>query len=203
MDTSAGGSLTDGQLLERIRAGDESAFESLLSRHEPAMRARARRLVARRLGGRVSVSDILQEARLAAHERLPSFRPTEDGTVRGWLLKVIENRAISAARFHGRMKRDVQGGAGPGALSGLVAQEPSPSQAAHVTEMSETARRALAALPEDYRTILELTHVRGLTIRQAAECLGRSREVSKKLYGRAMARFGELVQRSRGERHAP
>lgn len=203
MDANGTGSLTDSQLLERIRAGDEAAFESLLLRHEPAMRARARRLVARRLGGRVSVSDILQEARIAAHERLPSFRPTGQGTVRGWLLKIVENRAISAARFHGRMKRDAQGVAGPGALAHLEAQQPSPSQAAHATEMSETAHRALAALPEDYRVILELTHVRGMTIREAAECLGRSREVCKKLYGRAMARFGELVQRSRGDGHGP
>ena len=41
--------------------------------------------------------------------------------------------------------------------------------------------------------MLRLTQFDGLTLREAAERMGRSREAVKKLYGRAMIRFTAVV----------
>jgi DNA-directed RNA polymerase specialized sigma24 family protein len=58
-----------------------------------------------------------------------------------------------------------------------------------------TPPQRTGGLPEDYREILLLTRAQGLTIREAAERMGRSLEAAKKLSARALARFGELLDR--------
>jgi len=200
------GEATDAELLRRIRAGDRDAFERLLARHEPAMRNRCRRLVAQRLKGRVSVSDVLQESRMAAVEGLRELVPEREGSVRGWLLRVVERKTIDAARAHGMEKRNVRrevSGQGRSRSLSLPATDPSPSEVAIAGELADASRRAMSALPDDYREILRLTRVQGLSLREAADVMGRSREAAKKLYGRALARFGELFERFTGERHGP
>ena len=184
-------------LLERIRGGDPAAFADLLARHEGAMQARARRMVSRRLRGRYSVSDVLQEARVAAFEGLRNFVPGPEGTVRGWLLQVVTLKAIDLARQHGAAKRsagrEVAQAERP--ESGTFPDPgPTPSQVAVAGEFQDAARRAMAGLPEDYRDVLRLTRQQGLSLRHAAECMGRTPEATKKLYGRALARFGELFE---------
>ena len=57
----------------------------------------------------------------------------------------------------------------------------------------------MAALPADYREILRLCREEGLTLREAAERMGRSREAAKKLYGRALVRFSTELSRVRRE----
>jgi RNA polymerase sigma factor (sigma-70 family) len=83
----------------------------------------------------------------------------------------------------------------------FVGHVPSPSQMAIAAETKEAARRALDKLPEDYRTVLRLLQEEQLDMDQAAERLGRSREATKKLYGRALSRFAELLHLPPGYRH--
>ena len=53
----------------------------------------------------------------------------------------------------------------------------------------------MAALSEDHREVLRLALEEGLSLRECAERMGRSREAMKKLYGRAVcalrARVGD------------
>lgn len=190
-------------LLERIRGGDPQAFADLLGRHEGAMQARARRMVNRRLQGRYSVSDVLQEARVAAFDGLREFVPVPGGTVQGWLVQVVTRKAIDLARHQGAAKRspvrelDRDHRPETGALPD---SGPTPSEMAVAGELQEAARRVLAELPADYRTVLRLTRQQGLPLHAAAECMGRSPEATKKLYGRALASFGEHFERLTGRR---
>jgi RNA polymerase sigma factor (sigma-70 family) len=62
--------------------------------------------------------------------------------------------------------------------------------------------RALGALPPDYREILRLVREEGLTLREAAQRMNRSREAAKKLYGRALFRLTEVFEKLQGEGHA-
>lgn len=193
----------DLALLERIRVGDSEAFAELLARHEDVMRGRAHRMVIRRLRGRYSISDVLQEARVAAYAGLPTFRPDTGGTVRGWLLQVVTRKAIDMARQQGAAKRtpgrEVDRDRRP-ETGALPASGPTPSQVAVAAEFQDFARRAMADLPDDYRTVLELTRQQGLSLPEAAACMGRSHDATKKLYGRALARFIELFEALSGRR---
>ena len=77
----------------------------------------------------------------------------------------------------------------------MRAADPSPSEPAGAAEEARAVNDALSLLPEDHRKILELVFHEHLTLREAGERMGRSREAAKKLYGRALAGLMELVRR--------
>jgi RNA polymerase sigma-70 factor (ECF subfamily) len=60
-------------------------------------------------------------------------------------------------------------------------------------ESRAAVRRALDALPPDYRSVLLLTRFEGLSLAEAAARMGRSREAAKKLHARALARLALLL----------
>ena len=193
----------DVALLERIRAGDEDAFRALFERHLPELSARIDRWLPARVRRKVSVSDVLQEAQIVAFRRLPEFvdRGLEDG-VRRWLLRVarLEVRA-AVQRYATTAKRAVGREVTRGdraATAEFAGREPTPSQLAVASETEDMARRALAALPEDYREVLHLTMEARLPPREVAALMGRSPEAVRKLYGRAVTRFTAEFERRRG-----
>ena len=60
-------------------------------------------------------------------------------------------------------------------------------------ELAHRAQRALERLSDDYRCVLRLVQVEGTNLREVAEVMGRSYEAVKKLYGRAITRFRDLL----------
>jgi len=186
----------DGDLIARIRAGDEQAFGVLFDRYLATLRAYLRDALPARLQARVSASDLLQEARMVAFARLSDFvAKGVDGSFRAWLLKIVELKVREAVRCHGATGKRAAGrelARGDRPDSALfVATGPSPSQAAMAGEARRRVREALRELSPDHRRVIELVRLEGLTLREAAERLGRSREATKKLYGRAMCRLTE------------
>lgn len=176
-----------------LRSGDPAAFDSLFERNAEALLARIRRLLPAAVRRKVSVSDVLQETRITAYEKRAAFEEGGEAGFRGWLLRIAELKAREAFRHHaGTAKRaagrEIQANEST-AFADLRAPGPSPSEVAMESERRQSVERALAALPEDYRTILVLTRFEGLSLADAATRMGRSREAAKKLHGRAMARF--------------
>jgi RNA polymerase sigma factor (sigma-70 family) len=194
----------DGALLARARSGDSRALALLMRRHEAALRARIRRLLPARLLRRLAVSDILQETRITAHERMGEFEERGEDSFRHWILAIAERKARREVQRHvgvhmRSLGREVtQGQRLP--TGQFVGGWPTASEVAMAEETAEMARRALAELSEDDQTILRLCREEGLAFREAAERMGRSYEATKKLYGRALARFAaSLGRRKRGQ----
>ena len=189
----------DAALVARAREGDERAFEALFERYM----ARIRRGIAHALPGavrrKISISDVIQEARIVAMRRVGDFEDRGPGSFEAWLSKIVEVKIHEAVRkYKGPAKRDIAREVDDGSTSrarNLPARGPTPSEVLVQKEDHAAAQRALANLPEDYREILLLTRAQGLTIREAAERMGRSLDAAKKLSARALARFGELLER--------
>jgi RNA polymerase sigma-70 factor, ECF subfamily len=192
----------DEALVERTLAGDERSFETLFGRHEPVLRARLRNVVSAPLRRKVSVSDILQEARLAAYQACASFEPRGDGSVRAWLLRIAELKAYEAIRrFTGVAKRNAareESGGSHGPAGQLVGREPSPVDGAIAGEFQAALIRAMSRLPDDHREILNLVGVKGMSFVEAGERMARSREAVRKLYGRALSSFTHFLAAERG-----
>jgi RNA polymerase sigma-70 factor (ECF subfamily) len=193
---------SEEDLLRALAAGDEGAFQALFDRHTEALRRRVGGWLPAAVKRKVSVADVVQEVNLVALRRFPEFEDRGDGAFRAWLLRIAQLKAKAAVRRHvGAAKRTAlrevsrphRLGTGEYAVEG-----PSPSEAAIASERAELVRRALAELPEDYREILRLTRERQLTLREAAERMGRPRERVKKLYGRAVDRFAKVFRRLEG-----
>jgi RNA polymerase sigma-70 factor (ECF subfamily) len=189
-------------LLRALAAGDERAFQVLFDRYAETVRRRVDAWLPAAVKRRVSVADVLQEVNLVALRRFPEFEDRGDGAFRNWLLRIAQLKAKAAVRRHvGTAKRTtLREVSRPHRMgTGEYAQHgPSPSEAAMASERMALVRRALAELPYDYREILRLTREQQLTLREAAERMGRPRERVKKLYGRAVDRFARVFRSLRG-----
>jgi RNA polymerase sigma-70 factor (ECF subfamily) len=188
---------SDEALLDRARRGDEEAFRSLFDRHRGLLEARVRRLLPPRLSRKLSVADVVQEARLLTFTKLPEYDP-EKGSFRNWLVGIGARKAREAARHYLRTAkraadREVTRGERVDTAN-FAGQGPTPSEMAVASELAERARAARETLPEDYSEILRLAHEEGLDLDEAALRMGRSREAVKKLYGRALCRFREVFR---------
>ena len=194
-------------LIRRFREGDEEAFRILLERHVPAVQAQVGRLIPARIQRRVSVADVLQEARLVAFQRRADFEDRGAGSFRRWLLGIVRNKLHELVRRHDgaarrSARREVSRGqrADTAQFAGTL---PSPSQAAIAAELTRFARKALGTLPEDDQEVLRLVRTDGLNLKQAAARMERTHEATKKLYGRALSRFGRVFARMTGGSHGP
>ena len=192
----------DAELVRRFRAGDETAFRALHDRYGALLTERIDRRLPGRLRRKLAVSDVLQESLLAAHEAREEVRSTDEQAFRSWLLTIADNKVLDAVRrLEQTAKRDARREVtrvNRAETSAHAARQASPSQAAVGAELHSLAQHALRRLPTDYREVLRLAQEEHLPLGEAAERMGRSREATKKLYGRALAKFREEFERLGG-----
>jgi RNA polymerase sigma-70 factor (ECF subfamily) len=81
----------DSALLERLRAGDETAFDELVARHDAALRRVARTYVRTD----AAAADVVQETWLGVIRGLASFEGRS--SLRTWLFRILVNRARTRA----------------------------------------------------------------------------------------------------------
>lgn len=190
-------------LIRRFRAGDEEAFRALLSRHGGALSARIRRNLPAKVARRVAVSDVLQESCAVAFRKREHLEVRGADAFRNWLLGIVDNKVREAVRNHAQVAarsahREVS--RHDRVDTGLfVGRNGSPSRHAMQREEVELTREAMSRLPEQYRQVLRLTRLQGMTMREAAQNMGRSREAVKKLYGRAVVKLKTMYEEVRRE----
>lgn len=145
----------------RRPARDEAAealVHAVHHEHGRALLAYATRL----LGDRVAAEDVVQETLLRAW-RNPQVLTNGKGSTRGWLLTVARN--IVTDRLRARSARPQE-----------VAENPDrpPVQRDHAEAVvaSMTVLRALEALSEDHRGVLDQIYFQGRSLGEAATVLG-------------------------------
>jgi RNA polymerase sigma-70 factor (ECF subfamily) len=182
---------TDEEIVRRARAGDAEAMASLFERHLPTLRAVARRRLPAAMRAKVGESDVVQDAWLAAIQRLPEFEERGDGSFGRWLRQILEHKVVDEVRRHVEAasrdaRREIALRTGAEALVG-ASDHTSPSMQVANAEESAAVRRAVDDLPSAYREVVRLVHQEGLTLVEAGARMGRSAEAARKLYGRALA----------------
>lgn len=159
-------------LVVRLKAGDEAAYESLCRTHARAMLAVARRF----FGDTDDAADAVQDAFVSAFRAMRAFEGTAQlGT---WLHRITVNACLMAIRT--RARRPV------GPLSG--SQNLPARRGEGNADRDETCRRVRAAidqLPESYRVVVRLRDLDGLDTAQTAARLGTNEAVVKTRLHRA------------------
>ena len=84
--------VSDPELVERARRGDDAAFGMLVDRH----RAAVFRAILAALGSREGADEVAQEAFVAAYRYLRDFR--EDASFKTWLLSIAWRKALTHRR---------------------------------------------------------------------------------------------------------
>ncbi len=200
----------DEELAQRLRRGDTEALAELFSCH----RERLWKLVAfrlhPRLNGRVDADDVLQEAYLAAAERLGHFAENSSGSCFIWLRLVVLQTLTDLHRRHlGAQMRDAHreiplqfAPAGHSTSASLAAQFlgdfTTPSLAAMREEMAARLEIALDGMNPVDREVLALRHFEELTNQEAAEVLGLEEKAASIRYVRAVKRLKEILSATSG-----
>jgi RNA polymerase sigma-70 factor (ECF subfamily) len=195
---------TFDRLLTLARGGDGSALGQLLERYRVYLTVLARVQIGRRLQGKMEAADLIQETFLEAHRALRNFRGRGEREFTSWLRQILAATiAHQVRRYLGTKSRDVrlerklaeELDASSGALDrGLVAKQSSPSQRASNQEQASLLAAALDELPEDYREVLVLRHLEGLTFPQVAQRMERTLDSVEKLWTRALAKLRFLLR---------
>jgi RNA polymerase sigma-70 factor (ECF subfamily) len=191
------------QVLAHARAGDGPALGKLLERYRPYVTLLARLQIRRRLQGKVDASDLVQETFLAAHRDFAQFRGRSEPELAGWLRQILAARLGDLLRrYLGTQRRDVRLERELAAEldqssrvleRALVAPDSSPSQQAARREQAVLLANALGRLPEDYREVIVLRQMEGLSFPEVARRMGRTVNSVEKLWIRALPCLRRLL----------
>jgi RNA polymerase sigma-70 factor (ECF subfamily) len=191
-------------LLERARSGDGAARGALLERYRTYLLVLARAQIGRRLRGKVDAADVVQEVCLEAHRHFAGFRGDTEGALLGWLRQILGATLSNLVRrYYGTQRRDVRlereltadlDESSQLLGEGLAAPDSSPSHQASRREQAVVLAEALGHLPADYREVLVLRHLEGLSFPEVAARMGRSVEATKKLWARGLDRLRRALE---------
>jgi len=156
----------DRELVDRWQAGDTSAFESLIRRHE----RRVFGLLLRMLGDPQEAEDVAQETFLNLHRHGHRFRSQSRFST--FLYRVAVNAALNRRRSLGRRRARTEALERRQEAGDDLPQSPrGPEDAAAGSEIQVRVQRAIVALPEHLRMPLVLFDIEGLSYSDVADVL--------------------------------
>lgn len=156
---------TDQELIEKARAGDAKAMDTLLARHEQ----RVYRFGLRMCGNEDDARDVLQETLLAAFKNLSTFRG--DSQISTWLYQVARSFCIKQRRrregepAHHEAIEATE-------VKKLASDVSEPDSRTHARQVGQVIQAAMNTLQDDYREALVLRDVEGLSAEEAAGVVG-------------------------------
>jgi RNA polymerase sigma-70 factor (ECF subfamily) len=194
---------THERLLARARAGDDGALGTLLEQYRAYLLLLARLELGCRLQGKADPVDLVQEAFLEAARHFRTFRGSSEPELAAWLRQILATCLTHLVRrYYGtgardvRLERPLADGSDRSSAAvdrGLVASQSSPSQRASRREEAVRLADALEALPADYREVIVLRHLEGLSFPEVARRMGRTLDSVEKLWVRALARLKQAL----------
>lgn len=171
---------SDGTLIERVAARDETAFEELYRRYARAVLG----LAIRRLGDRQAAEEALQETFMAVWRSAWSYRP-DRGAGGAWLYAVAGNSIVD--RYRARSKA-------VGEPPERVSLERGPEEHAEASFVAWRIHRAIEDLPVSERRVLELAYWSGLSQSEVSNRLGVPLGTVKTRTRTALARLADVLE---------
>ncbi len=195
-------------LLHSARRGDAQALGKLLVWYLNYLTILAASGLDRRIRRRVSPSDLVQEAMLAAHRDFGDFRGHSQGELLCWLRQILINTLHRAVAQHVKAgKRDVrrevslehvtqQLEESACKLANLVpARGDTPSAALLAQEEAVALANQLSGLPSQYRDVIVFRVLQGLSFEEIGEQMGRSAGATRMLWLRALQVFKPIMEK--------
>ncbi len=183
----------DSALVERLRAGDESAYDELVRATAGPLLAVARRM----LGREDDAQDAVQTAYLNAFRAMEGFDGRSQlGT---WLHRITVNACLMKLRSARRKPERPVSDLLPRFLADghhenpPGAWNPPPGDGIEAEETRALVRAKVEELPTDYRVVLLMRDVEGLSTDEAARALGISPDAVKARLHRARLALRTLL----------
>lgn len=189
--------MDDVELVDRLRAGDESAFASLVRQYQP----RLLRLAEATVGSRAVAEEVTQETWLAVVRGVERFEGRS--SLKTWLFHILLNRARSALSREQRAGRPDEGVELRFDKSGAWASPPEP-WADRVDERlaaEHLAARVQALLPklsEGQREVVVLRDLEGMPPDDVGALIGVTDGNQRVLLHRGRTRLRHLLAEEMG-----
>jgi RNA polymerase sigma-70 factor (ECF subfamily) len=155
---NAVGAEDEPALVERVRAGDAAAFDTLVGRYLP----RAFAVAFRVMGQKEDAEDLVQEAFMAVLQRIDRFEAGRPFAP--WFFRLLVNRGLNARKARAlRVVDEIPETAANPAVG--------PDRDAERAELNDRLRLAMLTLPERQRLIVEMFELEGFAGPEIAEIL--------------------------------
>lgn len=177
----SGNRLIDAALVRQAQEGDEAAFEAIVRRLDPMLRA----WFVSRVGQRAAVDDLVQNTLLRLHRSLPDLKDPERLQAFAMKAAMFETQDYYRGRYGPREYL-----ADPDALSRW-------SEAIPEADLRLDAEQALSLLGEKARTILEMREY-GYRYAEIARALGMTEAAAKMQVQRALRRLRKALEEPPG-----
>jgi len=189
----------------RLRAGDTEALAELFSRERERLWRIIHFRLAGPLRGRLGPEDVLQEAFIAARQRLPHYANSPATSPFIWLRMIVNQTLVDLHRQHlGAQMRDaarevsIDHAPYPQATSASVAIQlvgvfTSPTGAAARADVFSLVQAAIEQMDPIDREVLALRHFEELSNSEVAEALGIEQKAASIRYIRALRRLKEIL----------
>ena len=200
-----GGAGEDPDVLERLRSDGQQTLADAFTAHKERFWSLVSFRMHHRVAARVDVDDVLQEAFVAANQRLEHYLREPSFSLFIWLRMIVAQTLIDVHRRHmGAEMRSAQREvsiASPRfpqttsvSLAGhLISDETSPSGAVVRDESAERLAAAIETMSDLDQETIALRHFEGLTNSETAEVLGLSVTAASNRYVRALSRLKEIL----------
>jgi RNA polymerase sigma-70 factor (ECF subfamily) len=184
----------DQELLAKAQAGEMSAFETLVQRHQDRIYGLALRMTR----SEADAAEIAQDTFLSAYQHLGEFRG--EAAFGSWVHRIAANRALMRLR-HRRVVEQAEGELqGPDFTErGSLAEYPQSDWSRRADEkvldreLGEMIQRASDQLPEGYREVFLLKDMEGLSYEEIAEMMQISVPAVKSRLHRARLALREAI----------
>jgi len=187
----------------KARQGSFTALGQLLDHYRDYLLRMANEELNSDLAPKLGPSDIVQETFLDAARAFPRFMGKTDGELKAWLRQILLAKLRDNERHYLHcQKRDVSrevsihDPAHCAAADRELSSRANENERPFLFEDCESVRHALAKLPADYRRVIEMRHFANASFETIGKSLGRSAEAARKLWCRALERFGREYPQS-------
>lgn len=195
------------QLLDEAREGTSASLGQLLQLYRNYLTILATTQLDPRLRRRMNPSDLVQETMLLAHRDFQQFRGGSEREFLAWLRQILINCLRHAIETHLKAKRrDVRCEISIDQVSAaldrsvvrfaqvLADRGPSPSAPVRQRESAVALADQLAKLPPQYRDVIVLRNLQGLSFEEIAERLERKAGAVRMLWLRAIEKFKQVYE---------
>ncbi len=194
------------ELVERLRAGDRTAFAAVVTRHAGALLRFATTFVK----DRPLAEEVLQDAWVAALEHLDNFEGRS--ALRTWLFHIVANKARTRLAREGRSTPFSALGAPDDAHEPAVSpdrfdqrgmwkeppgpwSEENPERLAQGVETRAVIERAIAELPEAQRAVITLRDIEEMETEEICNLLGVTVSNQRVLLHRARSKVRQALEK--------
>lgn len=154
--------MNERELIARLQKRDEAAFEELIRQYEKKVYT----LCFRMCGNSEDAEEAAQDAFLALWRGIDRFR--QESSLSTWIYRLATNACIDTLR-----RRKKQSGSvsldDEELFVDAVDTSPQPQETVEYRETQKLLQEGLSALPEEYRKVLILREIEGLSYTEIAE----------------------------------